>query len=235
MRKALALVVLLAACGTEDLRFSAPPPGTLTGAGGAAATSSSSSSTGTGGGAASSSTTSISTTTSSSNMWNCNVPSDCGVDEVCSSMICEGGACGVAFVPFGFELDGQAIGDCQLTTCNGDGIVISVVDDEDVPDDANDCTSDACAGGVPAYVAIAKGTACAGGLCDGASTCAAFLPVLCDTGAKTYSACDGQVHTFYISYVGGTCQLAGELGYCPTGESCTVHTDTGLHLDGVCE
>ncbi|MCC6526386.1 MAG: hypothetical protein IT373_27310 [Polyangiaceae bacterium] len=98
----------------------------------------------------------------------CGVAADCDDQNACTADACDGGVC--AHVP---AVDGpapeQVVGDCQTAVCTN-GHVWSLENNSDLPDDGNDCTTDACVVGVPAYTAVAAGTGCAtngGTMCNG--------------------------------------------------------------------
>jgi hypothetical protein len=89
--------------------------------------------------------------------------------------------CGVAFATAGTAAPPQIAGDCHVNECDGAGNVTSVVDDTDVPVDGNDCTADACSGGVPSNPNLPVGTACSqngGTTCDGSGSCLAVVSVV---------------------------------------------------------
>lgn len=66
----------------------------------------------------------------------------------------------------------QDAGDCRKVVCDGAGSTKSVVDDDDLPDDSNPCTSDICTDGEPSHADFASGTSCGEDLvCDGAGAC----------------------------------------------------------------
>ena len=94
----------------------------------------------------------------------------------CSKRACAAGHCGVEYAPKDTGLVMQAVGDCKKLVCDGKGGTSSVVDDGDVPDDANPCTLDACDAGVPSHASAQAGTACGQGLqCDGSGACLGCL------------------------------------------------------------
>lgn len=59
----------------------------------------------------------------------------------------------------------QTPGDCLRNVCDARGGVVAEPDDTDVPDDGEECTVDACAGGVPSHAPAANGTPCTQGTC----------------------------------------------------------------------
>jgi hypothetical protein len=99
---------------------------------------------------------------------------DSSRDTPCNKVHCVLGAC--PFVPemVNQPLPDPKIGDCRASACDGTGGISSVVDDNDVPPNANPCISLGCLGGVPTSQFLRSGTSCSpdGSLsCDGAGNC----------------------------------------------------------------
>src|SRR5262249_30792352 len=92
----------------------------------------------------------------------CAAPSDCpGVDDECKTRTCSAGVCGFNFAPNGTPLGMQTPGDCKKQVCDGSGNTVNAADDTDLPaDDGNQCTSEACSGGVPSHPPAPVDTAC---------------------------------------------------------------------------
>jgi plastocyanin len=87
---------------------------------------------------------------------------------------CIGGHCGDEPLPLGAEVAEQTAGDCQLAVCDGDGDTTSQDDDDDVADDGNDCTVDACEDGEPSHDPATAGVVCddnGGSFCNATSAC----------------------------------------------------------------
>ncbi len=105
--------------------------------------------------------------------------SDCpGEDNECATRTCVAFACGVSFAAAGVPVAAQAEGDCRQAVCDGQGRVVDIPDDADLPTDGRQCTDDVCAAGVPFNPPFPGGTACSedgGVLCDGAGTCVECL------------------------------------------------------------
>jgi hypothetical protein len=119
-------------------------------------------------------------------------------------------------------------------------------DDEDVPPDGNECTSDVCSEGVPSYPPVPAGTIChanGGKVCDGAGTCVA-CNVAADCGHDTDCAtftCDahvcavadapatkaitaqvpGDCHTIHCDGRGGVAPMADDGDLPVDGRECT--------------
>ncbi|AUX25164.1 uncharacterized protein SOCEGT47_057080 [Sorangium cellulosum] len=95
----------------------------------------------------------------------CSTPADCpGLDGACAWRTCEDGVCGRELVPAG-PLAEQTLGDCRELRCDGSGGELAVPAPDDLPDDGNECTADACAATGPIHEPLATGTACSTGLC----------------------------------------------------------------------
>jgi len=162
----------------------------------------------------------------------CVVASDCpGSDGPCSTRRCEAGVCGFAYAAGGTSTPTQVGGDCHKNVCDGVGHVVSTVDDFDVPLDANACTNDVCASGVPTHPAATAGTPCASGggtVCNGAYAC-----VECISGDQcTSGVCSGNVcqapscndnvkngAETNVDCGGPTCAK------CAVGKTCAVNSD----------
>ena len=108
----------------------------------------------------------------------CTTAADCpGQDNACGSRVCASGVCGMSYVPSGTPTGLQVGGDCKRVACDGAGNVVTIVDDGDLPNDGNVCTSDVCSGGTPAFPPAAAGTSCgAGRICNGSGGCGVCLP-----------------------------------------------------------
>lgn len=70
----------------------------------------------------------------------------------------------------GSRVANQTAGDCQAIVCAAGGTTRAVPDDADLPA-ATECATPSCTGGSPGSTPKESGTACTGGLCDGAGTC----------------------------------------------------------------
>lgn len=106
----------------------------------------------------------------------CTIASECpGVDDDCATRSCSSGVCGFAFQPSGTVRDAahQTAGDCHQEVCDGaGGSGSATVDDADVPDDSNACTTNVCTDGAPSNPPVAERTACGtDGLCDATGAC----------------------------------------------------------------
>jgi len=73
--------------------------------------------------------------------------------------------------------------------------------------------------------------------------CTKYIPVVCGAGGKYYSACDGVMHDYSVSYFVGTgtdlmiehCYATyTDPGFCPTGSPCNVLLKNGTLLSGTC-
>jgi hypothetical protein len=95
-----------------------------------------------------------------------------GQDTECQARTCEDNVCGIAFVENGTAVLNQVTGDCGKNVCDGAGNIVPVVDDTDVGDDSNACTTDACSGGVASHEPLPSETSCGvEQLCNGNGQC----------------------------------------------------------------
>ena len=87
------------------------------------------------------------------------------------------GVCGFSYAPFGTSAGLQAAGDCKSSVCNGAGGIAVVADNNDLPGDGNECTSDVCASGSPSNPPAPAGAACSSGgiVCNGNGQCGACV------------------------------------------------------------
>ncbi|MEZ4314092.1 MAG: hypothetical protein R3F14_39230, partial [Polyangiaceae bacterium] len=137
----------------------------------------------------------------------------------------------------------QVEGDCKTYTCEGTDI-IAVPDDDDLPNDANECTQDACSGGGVLNTPLPAGDPCAqdgGKVCDGDGACVACndtkdcddgfvcsashdcVPASCEDGEKSGDETDVDC--------GGVC-----LDTCAPGQMCNGPEDCihGVCKQGIC-
>ncbi|MBX5481230.1 MAG: lamin tail domain-containing protein [Myxococcaceae bacterium] len=147
----------------------------------------------------------------------CTEASQCpGSDTECAVRVCENNTCGVSNVPAGTPVAAQTEGDCQVQQCDGNGQIVGVNDDSDVPaDDGNECTDEVCMDGVASHPPKAVNTACTqdgGAYCDGAGAC-----VACNT-ADQCPGTDTECQT-------RTC-TAGVCGFSYAAEGTPVSTQT---------
>ena len=105
----------------------------------------------------------------------CAVAADCGTgDTDCQKHTCTAHKCGLLNVAAGTVTTNQIAGDCRQYQCDGNGAIVSVVVNTDVPNDQNTCTLDTCKAGIPTFSGVAAGTACSqngGKVCDGNGSC----------------------------------------------------------------
>ncbi|MFO0548339.1 MAG: lamin tail domain-containing protein [Polyangiaceae bacterium] len=106
----------------------------------------------------------------------CTMPNDCpGMDDECKTRTCDGGTCGIDPTASGFVVAQQTVGDCIERRCDGAGNIVGEVDDNDIENDNNDCTTDSCDGGTPMHVNKTLHTSCTGTapakVCSAEGTC----------------------------------------------------------------
>jgi hypothetical protein len=175
----------------------------------------------------------------------CVAGSDCpGSDTDCATRTCTAGSCGLMFAAAGAAVAQQLAGDCKLDVCDGQGGTTPQADDNDLPDDALDCTQDLCANGMVQHPPAALGSACndgGGSLCDGAGLCvpcanASQCPGQ-DTACGARTCVAGQcgysvtaVGTPVAGQPSGDCKLVTCDG---AGGTVTSNDDTDLPVDGL--
>ena len=140
----------------------------------------------------------------------CTTVADCPDDGACGTWACEGGLCVGDFEDDGTPVPGgEVIGDCQRLLCDGQGAAVQAEDPEDVPNDYNPCTSDACIDGQATFDAVADGTPC--GANDNLS-CLAGVCVGCNN--KSQCPQGGPCHeaTCNEQQGEGTCGLTVDVG-----------------------
>jgi hypothetical protein len=105
----------------------------------------------------------------------CMQPADCpDPGNECILRTCDAGMCGTEPAISGTPLAMQIPGDCKEVYCDGSGSTEQGPSDTDLPNDANDCTSDVCTDGVPSNPPLEAGAACGATgdlVCDGAGSC----------------------------------------------------------------
>ncbi|HEY2901509.1 MAG TPA: hypothetical protein VGL59_13090 [Polyangia bacterium] len=122
----------------------------------------------------------------------CNVASDCGASNDCRTYSCSAqGVCSVNFAASGTVLTPQPAHNCKKAECDGQGNIMQVNDDTNLPDDGNLCTTDVCTNGTPSNPAEPTTTACGTNQhCDGAGQCAGCaVPSDCGTNPCLIYSC----------------------------------------------
>jgi hypothetical protein len=151
----------------------------------------------------------------------CNAPTDCGTDNVCTTYTCTSNVCGVDYAMSGTSPMGtmQTAGDCKKNVCDGMGNTIAQPETMDLPVDNNTCTNDVCMGATPSNPAVQTGTTCNqnnGKVCSSVGTCVA-CNVAGDCGTSTEcvtygcmgNACTTQftnANTLVASQTAGDCK-----------------------------
>lgn len=93
----------------------------------------------------------------------CATDGDCPPASGCTTPVCAEGECRVELAPAGTPIEPDlGFGDCRRLVCGADGSVDSATDDDDLPNDWNPCTEDACRGGSPVHANVIDGTRCGG-------------------------------------------------------------------------
>jgi hypothetical protein len=101
--------------------------------------------------------------TSSTGTGGCSTSSDCDDSNPCTTDTCSAGKCTNAPVADGSKPNGvtDTVGDCKKPVCQGGQSTVED-DDTDVPDDAKECTADACNNGSATHDPVQDGTPCGG-------------------------------------------------------------------------
>lgn len=160
------------------------------------------------------------------NCIGCTGPADCpGQDTDCQTRSCTTTVCGFVYKPSGTLVTTQVPTDCKQNVCNGMGAVSVTFDSNDLEDDGNPCTLDACSNGSPTHAFLPPGADCfsknGSKVCDGSGTC-----VHCVMAADCPGQ-DGECST--RSCVAGTCGV----DYAPSGKPVAIQT-AGDCYKGVC-
>lgn len=118
----------------------------------------------------------------------CLAASDCTElppDDECQARACTDGACELSFTLVNTPVVAQTAGDCHAVVCDGAGGTTTIVDDDDLPDDGNDCTYDVCTGGTPSHSNHSANDACGPGgalYCNASGVCVGCTsPAQCGT------------------------------------------------------
>ena len=135
----------------------------------------------------------------------CNSPSQCGTDTDCLTFSCSSNTCGSTPTSAGTPTTSQTGGDCREVQCDGAGGTTNAIDNTDLPNDSNECTTDTCSAGVPQYTNRAINTACGiGDYCDGAGSC-----VDCNTASQCGTSTECRTYTCVSKSCGFTNTSAG--------------------------
>lgn len=182
----------------------------------------------------------------------CTSDEDCAPPSECRATACIAGRCERRTDVEGRPISAQVAGDCQKVVCSADGTTRTTPDDSDVPS-ASECVARACNGGTVAETALAVGTACSDGTCDGAGKCATrvgakcTMPSQCATGhcvdgVCCNEACTGECRACNVDGGAGVCTnvpyYKSDPGYVLSGQaaSCSIPTVGGLcNGSGACK
>jgi hypothetical protein len=174
----------------------------------------------------------------------CATAADCpGEDTECRIRTCDAGQCGYDDTPAGTPISSQQPGDCKQIQCDGAGGTVELVDDNDAPpDDGNQCTENACSGGVP-YPPKPLGTECnqsLGALCDGKGACIkqALNGAECvlDVQCLSFMCVDGYCCNSACTRACQACDVPGNVGNCvyTPGAHCNENGGTICDSSGQC-
>jgi hypothetical protein len=118
----------------------------------------------------------------------CNQVNDCvdlPADNECRTRTCVSNACGTDYVLVNVPLGNQNTGDCQRRECDGAGNVISVIDNNDLPNTNNPCVIDQCDNGTPTHQDRAPGFTCGTNqVCNNAGQCGCNDEIQCGSSTQ---------------------------------------------------
>lgn len=194
----------------------------------------------------------------------CVTASDCpkAPDPRCGVATCEGGFCGLDIIAAPGELvplDSQIRGDCVTVVCDSTGHSLVLKDGDDVYNDGNPCTLNACENGEPILKPVPDGDPCLDGVdgfcyestrfeclawIDGADICSLNLlcswrvcvPKDCADGFHCGDGCAPCPATYFCDQ-GSDCQsgVCGDNGRCSApacDDGVTNGKETGLDCGG---
>jgi hypothetical protein len=124
--------------------------------------------------------------------------------DECGMRVCSAGVCETDPTAAGTDLSTQSPGDCQVLECDGAGMTQSAADNQDVPDDMNDCSTDGCSGGVPVHMPVMLPHSCGNqGMfqCDVNGNC---IGCMMPTDCGTITFCTGWSCTLNVCQVNYT-------------------------------
>lgn len=132
-----------------------------------------------------------SSSSSTSTGMPCAADAECGASSECQAFTCVNSACSVSFTPMGTAVALQQAGDCQSKVCDGQGVIVDIVDAADPADDGNECTLDACVGTETQHGFLMAGTPCNGvQYCEGFGYCVECLDSSqCGSGVCAMNTC----------------------------------------------
>lgn len=168
---------------------------------------------------------------------NCDDQNPCTIDTCLSE-----GVCGWSHLEDG-PLLAQIAGDCKRAEC-ADGVLVSMIDDADIEDDVESCTTDTCANGFPMHTALEENTSCTIGEsvgscksgtciieCNAQNPCEDSNPCtedLCNAsiGSCTFVPLDG-TPTPGAAPIAGDCKLS----ICVAGKDTAIDDDSDIPDD----
>lgn len=156
--------------------------------------------------------------------------------------MCTQGVCGFDNVPDQTPTPTQAAGDCKTKICDGQGGVVEIDSTDDLPDDSQQCTTDACNAGVASHTPVVAGSACSEGtgkLCDGAGKCVECLDNagcasgLCSAGVcSTINGCGPATATDLTQKNSNTINFGGNFGFLYVPKCIKVKVGSKVVVDG---
>lgn len=175
----------------------------------------------------------------------CNEDANCDDNDSCTLNVCgENKVCEFKIVA-GVAPE-QVPGDCKRSICTETGERSDEVDDDDLPNDLESCTTDTCSNGNPMHTALPDGIGCsvgvAAGLCNGGLCvveCGPMLPSCNDGNPCTEDSCNANTGRCTFATLDGLptpdfMQAAGDCKQqiCINGVSTAITDDADLPNDG---
>jgi hypothetical protein len=172
----------------------------------------------------------VGSSTSSGGPVACTTAADCaGNSTLCSEVACMGGVCGIHQLQGDGPSVSQVYGDCRKAIC-AQGKLVLTVTDQDIYDDGNPCTKDACTNGTPTNTILTGSSCGVSGVCSAKGACVECLG---------NGNCTDPTPTCVNSYCSaGTCQNqmpdgtetdvdcgGPTCGPCAAGQVCKVASD----------
>jgi cysteine-rich repeat protein len=182
---------------------------------------------------------------------NCSCGVNCTPTNQCIASACSNGACLFTNVDAGTLTSFNVIGNCKKSSCDGNGSIVISVDDTNMPNDGNECTTAHCTNGTPSNIPVSDGVPCTGGACN-AGQCRVFacgngiieLGEQCDDGNVTNGDGCSSTCTSEASCGDGVkngtetdIDCGGVCAPCASSKQCTINSDCSSQfcLNGMCQ
>jgi hypothetical protein len=116
--------------------------------------------------------------------------------NVCITPVCNpNGTCSTSNVQSGTMAGMQMVGDCHSNVCDGNGGLMTMVNNNDPPPDMGPCSKPACSAGMPVYVPANAGQACGiANVCDNNGNCVIEMESSSSSSTGGGNSCFNGVH-----------------------------------------